>query len=416
MKTKTIIKSIIGTWCLLMANGVRAQNFDMLIKGGHVIDPKNTIDQVMDVAILDGKIARVARDIPSAQAKVVVSAKGLYVCPGLIDIHGHNFYGTEPDSYLSNGFSALPPDGYSFRSGVTTMVDVGGAGWRNFRTFKEQTIDQSETRILSFLNIVGSGMKGGAVEQNIADMDPKLTAMVARQYPELIVGVKLAHFSGFDWLPTERAVEAGKLANIPVMIDFGGSEPELPLETLFLEKLRPGDIFTHTYAHVDGRVPIVGDDGKVRPFAFAAQKRGIIFDVGHGGGSFVFEQAIPALKQGFKPNSISTDLHTGSMNGGMKDIANVMSKFLNLGMPVKEVIQCVTWNPAQYIKKPELGHLSEGAAADISVLNIREGKFGFIDTRGLRIDGTRKLECELTIREGKVVWDLNGISKPLWDE
>lgn len=416
MKTNTIIKKIIGLLLLLMASGVTGQNFDLLIKGGHVIDPKNNRDQLMDVAILDGKIAKVATAIPSDQAKVVVSAEGLYVCPGLIDIHGHNFHGTEPDSYLSNSFTALAPDGFSFRSGVTTMVDVGGAGWRNFRTFKEQTIDRSETRVLSFLNIVGSGMKGGAVEQNIADMDSKLTAMVALQFPELIVGVKLAHYNGFDWTPTERAVAAGKLADIPVMIDFGGSEPELSIETLFMEKLRPGDIFTHTYAHVDGRIPIVGEDGKVRPFVIAAQKRGIVFDVGHGGGSFVFEQAVAALQQGFKPNSISTDLHTGSMNGGMKDILNVMSKFLNLDMSIGEVVQCVTWNPAQYIKKTELGHLSEGVVADITVLNIREGKFGFLDTRDLRMDGTKKLECELTIRAGKVVWDLNGISKPLWNK
>lgn len=406
----------IGLLFLLLASGVAAQNYEVLIKGGHVIDPKNNRDQVMDIAIMDGKIAKVATDIPSEQAKLVISAKGLYVCPGLIDIHSHNFHGTEPDSYLSNSFTALAPDGFSFRSGVTTLVDVGGAGWRNFRTFKEQTIDRSETRVLSFLNIVGSGMKGGAIEQNIADMDPKLTAMVARQYPDLIVGVKLAHYNGFDWTPTERAVEAGKLADIPVMIDFGGSEPELSIETLFMEKLRPGDIFTHTYAHVDGRIPIVGEDGKVRPFVIAAQKRGIIFDVGHGGGSFVFEQAVPALKQGFKPNSISTDLHTGSMNGGMKDILNVMSKFLNMDMSIAEVIQRVTWNPAQYIKKTELGHLSEGAVADVTVLNVREGNFGFIDTRGLRMDGTKKLECELTLRGGKVVWDLNGISKPLWNK
>ncbi len=416
MRYYNSVKVLLALMVLLSTTATDAQNFDILIKGGHLIDSKNNIDGPMDVAIREGKIAQVAANIPLGQAATVVNAEGLFVCPGLLDIHSHNFHGTEPDAYLSNSYTALPPDGFSFRSGVTTLVDVGGAGWRNFRIFKEQTIDHSQTRVLSFLNIVGSGMKGGAIEQNLADMDPKLTAMVARQFPDLIVGVKLAHYNGFDWTPTERAVEAGKLASVPVMIDFGGSEPELSLETLFMEKLRPGDIFTHTYAHVDGRTPIVDENGKVLDYAFEAQKRGIIFDVGHGGGSFVFEQAIPALKQGFKPNSISTDLHTGSMNGGMKDIINVMSKFVNMDMPLREVIACVTWKPAQYIKRTDLGHLSVGAVADVTLLNLREGTFGFIDTQGKRMNGTKKLECELTVRDGKVVWDLNGISRPSWND
>ncbi len=401
---------------LLFSSFLSAQEFDILIKGGRLIDAKNAIDKVMDVAVREGKVALVAENISANRAKKVINAKGMYVAPGLIDIHSHNFFGTEPNAYLSNSFTALPPDGFSFRSGVTTLVDVGGAGWRNFRIFKEQTIDRSKTRVLSFLNIVGSGMKGGAIEQNIDDMNPKLTAMVAKQFPEHIVGVKLAHYSGFDWTPTERAVEAGKIANIPIMIDFGGSQPELSLETLFMEKLRPGDIFTHAYAHVNGRTPIVNEKGEVEDFAWAAQKRGIIFDVGHGGGSFLFEQAIPAMKQGFKPNSISTDFHTGSMNGGMKDIINVMSKFLNMDMSVNEVITKATWNPAKIINREDLGHLSVGTVADITILNLREGDFGFIDTKGKRMKGNKKLECELTIRDGKVVYDLNGLAAESWDK
>lgn len=395
---------------------IKAQNYDLLIKGGHVIDSKNKIDQPMDVAIAEGKIAKVATNIPRNEAQTIIDAKGLFVAPGFIDIHSHNFHGTEPGAYLSNSFSALPPDGFTFRSGVTTVVDVGGSGWRNFKIFKEQTIDRSKTRVLAFLNIIGSGMKGGAIEQNMADMDPKLTAMVARQFPKTIVGVKLAHYSGFDWTPTERTVEAGRLANIPVMIDFGGSQPELSLETLLLEKLRPGDIFTHAYANVKGRIPIVGNDDKVSGFVLEAQKKGVIFDVGHGGGSFVFDQAIPAIKQGFKPNTISTDLHTGSMNAGMKDITNIMSKFLAMGMSTKEVVDCVTHAPAKIIQRPDLGNLTKGAVADVTVFRIRKGNFGFVDVKNMKVKGTERVECELTIREGKVVWDLNGISKQLWKE
>ena len=205
---------------------VQAQDFDILIKGGKVIDAKNGINTIMDVAIFEGKIALVAANISEKQAKNIINAKGFIVSPGLIDIHSHNFFGTEPNAYLSNSFGSLPPDGFTFRSGVTTIVDVGGAGWRNFDIFKEQTIDRSKTRVLSFLNIIGSGMKGGAIEQNLDDMNPKLTAMVAKKYPGIIVGVKLAHYNGFDWEPVHRVVEAGAQGDIPVMIDFGGSDLE----------------------------------------------------------------------------------------------------------------------------------------------------------------------------------------------
>lgn len=409
--------ALLGTILLIFVSSIsKAQNYDILIKGGKVIDPKNSINGIMDVAIFDGKIAKVGPNISEKNAKTVINAADLLVMPGLIDIHSHNFHGTEPNSYLSNGFSSIPPDGFTFRSGVTTVVDVGGAGWKNFEIFKDQTIDRSKTRVLSFLNIIGSGMKGGAIEQNIDDMDPKLTAMVAKKYPDIIVGVKLAHYSGYDWKPLDRVVEAGKQASIPVMIDFGGSDPELSLETLLMGKLRPGDIFTHAYAHVNGRTPIVNEEGKVRPFVFLAQKKGIIFDVGHGGGSFVYEQAIPAMKQGLHPNSISTDFHTGSMNGGMKDMTNVMSKFLNMSMSTEEVVKSATWSPAQIIQRTDLGNLSVGAVADVTIMNLRKGDFGFVDTKRLKMKGNKKLECELTIREGKVVWDLNGISKPLWNK
>lgn len=391
-----------------------SQEYDMLIKGGHIIDPKNGIDEKMDIAIVKGKIAEIATSISEKKAQNIIDATDLYVTPGLIDLHVHVFYGTEPDSYLSNGYMAVQPDAFSFRNGVTTMVDAGGAGWRNFRIFKENVIDRSRTRILAFMNIVGAGMKDYAIEQNLADMDPKLAAITARRFKEDVVGFKLAHYDGFDWTPTERTVEAGRIADLPVMIDFGSSKPVLPIEELFMDKLRPGDIYTHCFGLYSVREPILTENWKLKDFIIPAQKRGLVFDVGHGGSSFSFQLAVPALQQGFKPNAISTDLHASSMMKGMKDMNNVMSKFLAMGMSVQEVIERSTWGPAQHIKRTELGHLSVGATADIAVLNIRQGDFGFVDADEVKLTGSEKFECELTIFGGEIVYDLNGISKALW--
>ena len=394
-----------------------AQSYDIVIKGGHVIDPKNNIDAVMDVAINAGKIMKLANGIDAKLATQVVDAKGMYVTPGLIDLHAHVFFGTEPDHYLSNGMVAVVPDGFTFRVGVTTVVDAGGAGWKSFPTFKKNIIDNSQTRVLSFLNIVGEGMRGGAYEQNVNDMDAKLSSLVAKQYKDYVVGFKVAHFSGAEWTPVDRAVEAGKLAGMPVMIDFGGSTPPLSIEELYLKHLRPGDIYTHTYALLEGNVRETVVDtvtNKVKPFIWDAIKKGIVFDVGYGGASFNFTQAIPAIKQGFFPKTISTDLHTGSMNTSMKSQIDVMSKFLFMGMPLNEVIKASTWAPAQVIKHEELGNLSVGAIADVAVLNLREGNFGFYDKTGYKVEGKRKFDCEMTIKDGKIVYDLNGIANPIY--
>jgi len=388
-----------------------SQPFELLIKGGHLIDPKNNVDEIMDVAISRGFVVRVAADIPAASATKVINAKGLYISPGFVDIHSHNYYGVDPDSEYSNGSNALNPDGFTFRSGVTTVVDAGGSGWRNFSHFKEQVIDRSQTRVLAFLNIVGHGMRGGAWEQDLNDMDPKMTAIVARRYEE-IVGIKLAHYNGHDWTPVERAVEAGTLVNIPVMIDFGGADPPLALETLFMQKLRPGDIYTHVFGGGGKRrQAIVDDNFKLRPFIIEAQKKGIIYDVGHGGASFFYKVAVPAIRQGLRPNTISTDSHGRSIISGMKDMTNVMSKFLNLGMSIQEVIAASTWSAAKVINREELGHLSKGAEADITLFRILEGDFGFMDrTGGEKMFGKQKIETEMTIKAGNIVWDLNGLA------
>jgi dihydroorotase len=416
------ILRIVGAMCVAGMLGIatvaQAQDLDLLINDGHVIDPKNGINEVMDVGIAGDTIAVVAAEVAPDRAETVVDASGLYVTPGLIDMHGHVFHGTEEDAYLSNSYSALKPDAHTFRSGTTTIVDVGGPGWRNMRQFINQTVAHSQTRVLAFINIVGAGMKG-LPEQNLDDMDPRMTAMAAEQFSDVVVGVKLAHYRGHDWTPTERTVEAGEQAGIPVMIDFGGASPPLSIETLFFEYLRPGDVFTHAYALLgeqEQRQSIVDEQHVLRPFVLDAQERGIKFDVGHGGGSFDYDAAVPATQAGLWPDVISTDLHTGSMNAGMKDMTNVMSKMMELGMGLEEVIQASTWQPAQIIQRPELGNLDVGAPADVAVLNLHEGTFGFVDVDGDRREGSQKLVAELTVRAGDVVWDLNGRAASPWSE
>ena len=238
-------------------------------------------------------------------------------------------------------------------------------------------------------------------------------AAMAKKYPGLIVGFKTAHFERPEWTAVDRALEAGKLAGLPIMVDFGVFRPERPYEELVSERLRPGDISTHNYIDY---IPMLDANGKLRPYLLAAQKRGVIFDVGHGGGSFVFNQAVPAVQQGFLANSISTDLHVGSMNAGMKDMTNVMSKFLNMGVSLEDVILRSTWNPAAEIHHPELGTLAVGSAADVAVLRVEKGNFGFVDSLGGRLDGHEKLVCEMTVRNGMILWDLNGLSRLPWQQ
>src|SRR5438270_4040242 len=376
---------------LLFVSCAGAQNqYDRLLKGGHVIDARNGISAIRDVAITQGRIVAVEQNIAPSQARRTVDVSSLYVVPGLVDMHVHVFAGSVQREYL--GENCVRADGFTFRSGVTTVVDAGSSGWRSFGVFHDEVVNKSKTRVLAMLNIVGSGMGGRPdVEQNTRDMEPEPTAAVAKRFSDVVVGIKVAHYAGPDWIAVNRGVQAGELAHIPVMVDFATFRPERPFQDLVLKHLRPGDIYTHTYLSV---VPMLDDQGRVLPYLFEAKKRGIIFDVGHGGGSFSWRQAIPAVKQGFLPDSISTDLHTDSMNAGMKDMLNVMSKFINMGMSLDQVTACSTWYPAREIHHEELGHLSIGAVADLAVLRLVEGNFGFVDSSRLRMKGTRKLIAE----------------------
>jgi dihydroorotase len=407
-------KLIFGTAILAACCWAQSEpQYDLLLKGGHVIDAKNRISAIRDVAIKDGKIAAVAPGIAESSALKTVNVAGLYVTPGLIDIHVHCYTGTgERSSYA--GDLSVYPDGFTFRNGVTTVADAGGAGWRNFEDFLDRVISRSRTRVLAFINIVGNGMRGGKFEQNLEDMEAKPTAEMALKHKGVIVGVKTAHFTGPEMAPFTRAVEAAQTAGIKVMVDYGSNRPERPLYDLLTKVLRPGDIYTHCFSGLRGEQE--GDTGGPGKALIEGRKRGVIFDAGHGGGSFAWRVAVPIVKSGFVPDSISTDLHVSSMNSGMKDMLNVMDKFLAMGLTVDDVIARSTWNPAREIQREDLGNLSVGAPADVAVLRLEKGSFGFTDMHGARMDGATKLIAEVTVRDGRIVWDLNGISRERWDK
>jgi len=394
--------------CLLVVALAAAQSppeYDLLIRGGRVIDPANSLDAIQDVAVRGTRIARVATSIPAVSAKRVVDAAGLYVVPGLIDLHAHA-YGTE--LALSQDDTALP-------AGVTTAVDCGGAGWRTFEDFKETVIDRSVTRILVFLNIVGAGMVGPAAEDNLEDMDPAATANKIKQYPGLIVGIKNAHFGLPGWESVRRSVEAGRLSNTPVILDNHIlTKMQRTTREKLLEILRPGDMHTHLYN--DRQVEVVDRfTGKVQPWMFEARRRGVLFDMGHGAGSFLWPVASKAMEQGFPPDTISTDLHKLSILGSKSDMPNCISKMMLLGMTLPDAIARSTVNPAKAIGQfPALGTLGEGKEADIAVLATRTGVFAFLDALAKKRMGHQKIECVLTVRAGRVVFDRDGLAFPDW--
>ena len=399
-------KALIVFSLFLFIQTNNAQEIDILLKGGHLIDPKNSIDAKMDIAVKDGKIFRVAADIPSSAAKKVLDVSGFIVAPGLINIHTHVFAGSNPG--FSDGQSSQLPDAFALRSGITTVVDAGTTGWRNFPEFKTKVIDPSVTRVLAWINIFETGFSSGSgFEPDMGTVSVQKTAEALQKYKDYIVGTRVGHYIGKSWIPFERASEAAKISNTPLFV-----ECHMPQYTLQeqLDHMRPGDIITHAFENVSERMTVVDEQGKVRPFVLDAQKRGVLFDVGHGGVGFWFNQAIPAFKQGLWPNSFGTDEHRTSMNSGMKNMLNVMSKYMNIGMSVPEIIARGSWNAAKSIKREDLGNLSEGSVADIAVLSVVNGKFGFVDSGQNRIEGSGKLEAELTVRAGRIVWDLNGLA------
>jgi dihydroorotase len=400
------------------ALGQESPRYDTVLKGGHVIDLANRINQQMDVAVLNGKIARVDRNIPASAGKSIVDVSGYYVTPGLIDLHICCYY-TRLDLTPS-----VIADHHCLPSGVTTCCDGGTAGADSFEDFKK-IIDRSKMRILSFLNIAAPGAQAGGAEQDPAQFKVQLAADTAKKYPNLIIGFKTGHYGGkfsetrLPWASMDAVVNAGRLTGLPVLADFTpqpaqGKFPARSYREFLLEKMRPGDIVTHCLAD---RYAFLKEDGTLNPDVAKAKARGVKFDLGHAGGSFNLRRVVPAVQQGFIPDSISADLFADTPYTVGINLANVMSKFLCLGVPLEEVIRRTTVNPAQMIHRPELGALSVGSAADIAVFEILKGKFAYLGSFGGKIVGNQKLQCVLTMFGGKILYDHPyGLSVPLWQD
>lgn len=391
--------------------------YTLLLKGGHVIDPKNNIDGKHDVAITQHTIAAVERDIDPALAANVVDVTGYIVTPGIVDMHVHVYHTRAPEGD-PEGLSVVA-DAHSFRSGVTTMVDTGTAGARHLRHFKQTVIDRAKTRLLAYVNIVDQGMLGD-FEQDPGNFDPELAASVVLAYPDICVGIKTAHYwtqlpwdeVHTPWAAVDRAIQAAELCRKPVMYDFW-PRPERPYADLLLKKARPGDVHTHVFAQ---QFPVLDEAGRVQPYMFEARKRGVIFDLGHGAASFWFRNGARAIADGFVPDSISTDLHMHNIYGVVVDMQTTMTKVLHMGVPLADVIRMSTINPAKEIGHPELGHLSVGACADVAVFQVLSGQYSFIDCGRAKLRGDKKLECALTIRNGEILYDIGGLSAPEWTQ
>jgi dihydroorotase len=382
-------------------DGEDEKPYDLLIKGGKLIDPSQELETPRDVAIRDGKIAGLEREIPAAQARQVVDAGGKILTPGLIDLHAHVF----PDV----GPYGIAPDPYFVTRGVTTVVDAGTSGAFTFPALRHFIIDQAATRIRALLHVVSIGMVAGGTPnmgelEDLRYCDPKLAARVASENRDLIVGFKIRFSRQYtgpnDLEGMKRARAAADEAGLPLMIHIGGSYTPLP-ELLAL--LKQGDVVTHSFnSHPHG---LLDESGRLLPEVREARARGVLFDVGHGAGSSSFEVMEKCLKQDFLPDTISSDLYTANINGPVYDTVTTLSKFLVLGLSLREVIARATVNAARVFNLgAELGTLRPGAEADLSVLELREGEFTFTDSDGKTRVGRRKLAPVVTLRGGRMFY------------
>ena len=369
--------------------------YDLLIREGTVIDPSQNINALMDVAIANGKIAEVARNIPASQAREVISAAGKIVCPGLIDIHAHVYEGV--------GTQGLSPDRYYLAKGVTTVVDAGSAGYTTIAGFRKYIAASSKTRVYALVDIGTLGLVAGIREamKNLDYVKPAETSEAVRKNKPVTVGVKVrlteAVAGTEDLEILRRTREAAEGAGVPMMVHVGDTHS--PLRDI-VGRMRPGDVLTH-YLHPD-RHGVLDENGEILPEILEARQRGILFDVGHGTSHFSFRVAEQCMAQGFHPDTISSDATTNTLNGPVFDTLTTLSKFLAIGMPAPEVLRAATWNPARaFAYGVELGTFRKGSEADVSILELRGGMFSFIDSSKDTRTGKQKLFPVKTFISGK---------------
>ena len=383
--------------------------FDLLITGGHVIDPATGVDKHADVAVRAGRIASIDENIPADSASTVIDAHDQLVTPGLIDLHTHVYWGAT--------FWGVRADPIASRSGVTTFVDAGSAGAYTLAGFREFIIKPANVRIYALLNISVLGLVAHVHElEQIDHCDTAMFLKVAHLYREIIAGVKVRmerRTVGTNGLePLRRARLVAEECGIPVMVHIAESPPSLP-EVLGL--MKPGDILTHCFTGQN--MKIVDEKGKLLDAAKRAWDSGVVMDIGHGRGSFSYETAEALAGAGLWPDVISTDLHQFSISGPMFDLPTCLSKLLNLGMPLRQVIRSVTQRPAEVLGlQHEIGSLAPGRRADITLLRLEEGRFTFHDNFGIRREGRQMLRSTLTIVDGRPMPTLAADPLPPWIE
>ena len=374
--------------------------YNLLVKGGRVIDPAQGISDERDVAISGSKVARVAKNIPESEAKQLLDARGKIVTPGLIDLHVHVYDGVVP--------YGIPPDPNCIAKGVTTVVDAGSAGAHTFPGFRRFIINLASTRVYALLNISVIGQACHSVDNQWGELlelryaNPKLAIRTIEKNRDVIMGIKVRlgrNLSGENDIPALKlAREAADAVQLPIMVHIGGTTSPLPD---ILAMLKKGDIVTHCYRAGDGGT--LDDKGRVLPAVFKAGERGVHFDVGHGVGSFSFDIAEKAMKQGLYAGTISSDLHQLNYAGPVFDLATTLSKFMLLGMTLDQVIERASTNAARTFDFPQgFGTLREGAEADVAIFDLREGNFDFVDSEKQKRVGHLKLVPVATVKSGRI--------------
>lgn len=387
--------------------------YDYLFRNGHILDPAGGHNGRGDIAIAGDRIVRIGAGLPAHRAKRVVDVSAYYVTPGLIDLHAYvNSQAVFRDGDPRTAWRNVNPEHNSLRHGVTTVVDGGSTGSRNFESFKTLVIDRSRVRVLAFLNIVSDGMLEGQSAAGAADLRVDDAVQTARRHADTIVGIRSPHLpvTGGDGL--NLTLKAAGAIGKPALVEYH-DDAGLDYRDLVLQRLRPGDIVTHTFGTA---TPVLDDRGALNGTLDMARKRGVLFDLGHGTRGFWFRLAVPAVRAGFLPDTISTGMDKTSLLLPRADLMTTLSKFLNMGVKLEDLVERVTSRPARALGRPELGTLREGGLADLAVIEIERGQFGFLDAGHARLRGDRHMRALLTMREGRIVWDNAGLSHPEWSQ